>query len=187
MVKREAQLVRTFVEVADTLVADFDVVELLTSLAHHCVELFDASEAGLLLADRDGGLQVVASSSTAMSDLELFELQHDEGPCIDCFRTGRVVVADDLEADRARWPGSSPRRSGAGFRAGLGAADAAPRLHHRVAEPPAHASRVRSRTPTSRRRRRSPTSRRSGSSSSGPPRTRACSPSSSRTRSTAGS
>ena len=89
MAAREAQLVRTFVEVADTLVADFDVVELLTSLANRCVELFDASEAGLLLADRTGGLRVIASSSTAMADLEVFELQHYEGPCIDCFRTGR--------------------------------------------------------------------------------------------------
>src|SRR3954452_1766243 len=117
MEQREAQLVRTFVEVADTLVADFDVVELLTSLANRCVELFDASEAGLLLADRTGGLRVIASSSAAMADLEVFELQHDEGPCIDCFRTGRVVVARDLEDDRARWPRFAAEALQAGFRA----------------------------------------------------------------------
>lgn len=117
METREEHLVRTFVEVADTLVADFDVVELLTSLANRCVELFDASEAGLLLADRAGGLQVVASSSTAMADLEVFELQHDEGPCVDCFRTGRLVVAEDLEQARDRWPGFATEALRAGFRA----------------------------------------------------------------------
>jgi transcriptional regulator with GAF, ATPase, and Fis domain len=117
METREAQLVRTFVEVADTLVTDFDVVELLTSLAHHCVELFDTAEAGLLLADRNGGLQVVASSSTAMADLELFELQNDEGPCIDCFRTGRPVGAADLARDGVeRWPRFTSEALRAGFR-----------------------------------------------------------------------
>src|SRR4051812_23965132 len=115
METREAQLVRTFVEVADTLVADFDVVELLTSLANRCVELFDTTEAGLLLADRAGGLQVVASSSSTMNDLELFELQYDEGPCIDCFRGGRLVVAEDLERERERWPLFTSHALGAGF------------------------------------------------------------------------
>jgi transcriptional regulator with GAF, ATPase, and Fis domain len=104
------------VEVADTLVTDFDVVDFLTSLANHCVELFDTSEAGLLLADRTGGLRVVASSSSAMADLELFELQHDEGPCIDCFRTGRPVAAADLEQDRDRWPRFTSEALRAGFR-----------------------------------------------------------------------
>ena len=117
METREERLVQTFVQVADTLVADFDVVELLTSLATHCVELFDVSEAGLLLADRSGGLEVVASSSSAMANLELFELQHDEGPCIDCFRTGRPVSAADLDADRQRWPRFAGEALDAGFHA----------------------------------------------------------------------
>jgi transcriptional regulator with GAF, ATPase, and Fis domain len=117
METREVRLVQTFVEVADTLVADFDVVELLTSLANHCVELFDASEAGLLLTDRNGGLEVVASSSSAMASLELFELQHDEGPCIDCFHTGQLVSVADLEADRQRWPRFASEALDAGFHA----------------------------------------------------------------------
>lgn len=117
MPTREALLVRTFVEVTDTLVADFDVVELLTSLATHCVEIFDASQAGILLADRDGGLQVVASSSTTMAHLELFELQHDEGPCIDCFRSGRFVASADLNADLDRWPRFAPEALDAGLHA----------------------------------------------------------------------
>src|SRR6478609_2351331 len=117
METRDVRLARTFVEVADTLVADFDVVDLLTSLANHCVELFDASEAGLLLTDRNGGLAVVASSSSAMANLELFELQHDEGPCIDCFHTGQPVSAANLEADRRRWPRFAPEALDAGFHA----------------------------------------------------------------------
>lgn len=117
MPTRETLLVRTFVEVTDTLVADFDVVELLTSLATHCVEIFDASQAGILLADRSGGLQVVAYSSEKMAHLELFELQHDEGPCVDCFRSGRFVASSDLNDDRDRWPRFAPEALEAGLHA----------------------------------------------------------------------
>jgi GAF domain-containing protein len=117
MATREALLARTFVEVADTLVRDFDVVELLTSLATRCVELFDASEAGLMLAGRTGGLQVVASSSRAMNHLELFELQHDEGPCIDCYRNGQFVASADLIEDLSRWPRFVPEAMDAGLNA----------------------------------------------------------------------
>ena len=86
---REAILARTFVELADTLVADFDVVELLTMLADRCVEVLDVAAAGLMLVAPDGDLRVMASSSEAMRLLELFELQSQEGPCLDCYRTGR--------------------------------------------------------------------------------------------------
>jgi GAF domain-containing protein len=113
---REGLLVGTFVEVADTLVRDFDVVDFLTTLTTRCVELFDTSEAGLMLADQSGGLQLNASSSGTMRLLELFELQHDEGPCIDCFRDGAPVTCDDLEADAERWPAFGPRALRAGFR-----------------------------------------------------------------------
>jgi len=105
---REALLARTFVEAADTLVSDFDVVDFLTSLAARCTDLFDASEAGIMLTDHNGGLQVVASSSHAMQHLELFELQHSEGPCVDCYRSAQVVASHDLDADRHRWPRFAP-------------------------------------------------------------------------------
>ena len=104
MPSREALLTRTFVEAADTLVSDFDVVDFLTTLAARCTDLFDASDAGIMLTDAAGGLQVVASSSHAMRRLELFELQHLEGPCIECFRSGIVVASEDLGADLDRWP-----------------------------------------------------------------------------------
>jgi GAF domain-containing protein len=105
---REALLTRTFVEAADTLVSEFDVVDFLTALAARCTDLFDASEAGIMLTDHNGGLQVVASSSHAMKRLELFELQHSEGPCVDCYRSAQPVASEDLEVDRQRWPRFAP-------------------------------------------------------------------------------
>jgi hypothetical protein len=101
---REATLARTLVELADTLVADFDVVELLTILADRCVEVLEVDAAGLMLVAPDGDLRVMASSSEAMRVLELFELQSEEGPCLDCYRTGQPVVNQDLAKVNGRWP-----------------------------------------------------------------------------------
>jgi GAF domain-containing protein len=113
---REAMLVRALVELADTLVADFDVVELLTLLADRCVEVLDVGAAGLMLTSVDGELRVMASSSDAMRVLELFELQAQEGPCLDCFSTGQPVVNNDVEAASARWPRFASEASAAGFK-----------------------------------------------------------------------
>ena len=77
-------MVRTLVDLADTLVDDFDVVELLHLLADRCVEILDVAAAGLMLAPPAGGLRVMASSVDAMRVLELFEIQTEEGPCMDC-------------------------------------------------------------------------------------------------------
>ena len=93
---REALLARTMVELADSLVDDFDVVELLTRLADRYVELLDVDAAGLMLVGPEGGLRVVASSSEAMRVLELLELQSAEGPCVDCHRAGEPVVNQHL-------------------------------------------------------------------------------------------
>jgi GAF domain-containing protein len=114
---REAQLARTLVELADTLVADFDVVELLTLLADRCVEVLDVGAAGLMLASPQGDLHVMASSSETMRLLELFEQQSQEGPCLDCFRSGTAVVNQDLSLDNGRWPKFTPQALTAGFQA----------------------------------------------------------------------
>jgi GAF domain-containing protein len=116
---REAMLARTLVELADTLVADFDVVELLTLLADRCAEVLDVEAAGLMLVAPDGDLRVMASSSETMRLLELFELQAQEGPCLDCYRTGAPVVNRDLADDPARWPRFSPEAIAAGFQSVL--------------------------------------------------------------------
>lgn len=113
---REALLARTLVELADTLVDDFDVVELLSLLADRCVEVLDVSAAGLMLVAPGGDLRVMASSSEAMRLLELFELQAEEGPCLDCHRSGRPVVNHDLATVDGLWPRFAPEALKAGFR-----------------------------------------------------------------------
>ncbi|HEU5429142.1 MAG TPA: hypothetical protein VFU74_19840 [Actinocrinis sp.] len=87
-VTREEQLVGAFVEAADTLVDDFDVIEFLHTLAGRCVQLLDVDAAGIMLADGRGHLHATAASSENARLLELFELQADAGPCMDAFRTG---------------------------------------------------------------------------------------------------
>ena len=94
-------LSETFVELTDTMVAGFDVIDFLHVLTDRSVRLLDVSAAGLLLADPRGELRVVAASSQAARLLELFQLQNDQGPCLDCFRTGRPVAAADLAVHRA--------------------------------------------------------------------------------------
>src|SRR6266513_461617 len=105
---REAVLARTMVELADTLVDDFDVVELLSLLADRCVEVLDLAAAGLMLVSPEGELRVVASSSEAMRVVELFELQSLEGPCLDCYRTGEPVLNQKLVEAHGRWTNFTP-------------------------------------------------------------------------------
>lgn len=115
---REQLLSETFVALADTLVDDFDVVEFLSLLSERCVELFDAEAAGVMLAGASGGpLQLMASSSERMRLIELFELQGDEGPCPECYRTGTAVGEADLGTTGGRWPAFSGEALRAGFRA----------------------------------------------------------------------
>jgi GAF domain-containing protein len=101
---RSAELTEALVEFADTLVADFDIVEFLQRLTDRCVELLPVDAAGLVLADRDGTLQPVAATSDDARLLEAFQLHLDEGPCLECHRTGRPVAATDLRTAVRRWP-----------------------------------------------------------------------------------
>jgi len=116
---READVVKALVEMADTLVDDYDVVDLLTGLADRCVSLLDVSAAGVMLASPEGSLGLVASSSEAMRLLELFELQTQEGPCLDAFRTGQSVEHENLQAGSGRWPSFSAAALQAGFASAL--------------------------------------------------------------------
>lgn len=112
---REAALAETIVALADTLVDDYDVLDLLDRLATACVDLLGLTAVGLLLDDQKGHLAVVASSSEEMRLLEIFQLQSNEGPCLDCVRSGSAVVSGDLAADRGRWPRFVPAALAAGF------------------------------------------------------------------------
>jgi GAF domain-containing protein len=113
---REQRIVQTFVELADTMLADFDVVEFLHRLSVRCVELLDCAEAGLLLADAAGALRVMASSSERSDALDLLQYQNEEGPCFECYHRGRPVYSADLEADSGRWPTFTPMAVQKGFR-----------------------------------------------------------------------
>ena len=110
----EIQLADVFVEMADTLVDEFDVIDFLHVLTERCVQLLEISVAGLLLTDQRDALQVVAASSEQSRLLELFQLQTDQGPCVDCFRTGRPVSVADLPA-AGRWPRFTAAAAEVGF------------------------------------------------------------------------
>jgi len=112
----DVQLADVFVEMADTLVDDFDVIDFLHVLTERCVQLLDVSAAGLLLTDQHNALQVVAASSERTRLLELFQLQTDEGPCVDCFHTGQPVSVADLSSG-GRWPRFTAVAAEAGFAA----------------------------------------------------------------------
>ncbi len=109
-------LSETFVELTDTMVADFDVIDFLQVLTDRSAQLLDVSAAGLLLADHRGELRVVAASSEGARVLEVLQVELGEGPCLDCFRTGRAVTATDLGTDR-RWPRFADAAAQAGFAA----------------------------------------------------------------------
>jgi GAF domain-containing protein len=112
---RQEDLLAAFIEFADTFVDDYDVVEFLHRLATRCVELVDASEAGIMLADTDGTLRYVASSSERMRLVELYELQQDQGPCLDAYRGGTPVLCGTMLDANMRWPRFAPQFRDAGF------------------------------------------------------------------------
>ncbi len=101
---REQRLAEVFIELADTLVDDYDVIDLLHTLCERSVELLQADAAGLILADQRSVLHVMASTTEEANLVELFVLQADEGPCLDCYSTGEQVVNIDLTEVEERWP-----------------------------------------------------------------------------------
>jgi GAF domain-containing protein len=111
---RQALTATTFVEIVDTLVDDFDVIDVLTLLTSRSVELLEASAAGILLADPDGQLRVIGASTEQIGLLELFQIQNEEGPCLDCYKTGAVVAHSNLSAT-SKWPRFGAESLRAGF------------------------------------------------------------------------
>jgi transcriptional regulator with GAF, ATPase, and Fis domain len=101
---RESRIARTFVELADTLVDEFDLTDFLHMLVDHCVDLLNVSAAGVVLSDQRGGVRMAAASSENAELLELFAVDTQGGPCVECLRTGQPVSSTDLSADAGRWP-----------------------------------------------------------------------------------
>ncbi|HEV7823522.1 MAG TPA: GAF and ANTAR domain-containing protein [Mycobacteriales bacterium] len=100
----ERQLAEAFVELADTLVDDFDVVDFLHQVTVRCAQVLGVSAAGVLLTDQRGALRVVAASTEQTRLLELLQLQTDQGPCPESFHTGRPISVADVSAEAGRWP-----------------------------------------------------------------------------------
>jgi transcriptional regulator with GAF, ATPase, and Fis domain len=126
---RERAVTEAFVALATSLADGADVVDLLSALAEDTTRLLDVASTGMLLADQRGVLHVVAASSEATRSLEVFQLQREQGPCLDCFHTGTPVAVADLSAEADRWP----HFVGAAVAAGFASVHAVPmRLRDRV-------------------------------------------------------
>lgn len=112
-----SRLSDVFVEAADTLVADFDLVDFLHSLAHNTQTITGSRAVGVMLTDQDGQLRYMASSTENARLLDLYQIQNDEGPCLECAHSGAEVSHDDLRAAADRWPVFAPRALTLGFTA----------------------------------------------------------------------
>jgi hypothetical protein len=119
---RETRVLDAVVSLVDNLLDDFDVVELLTELTERCADLLDIAAAGFQLVDPLGQLRVMAATSTQTRELELFQLQAEQGPCVECYATGRPVSVPDLRAATSRWPRFVP----AALEAGVASVHAVP-------------------------------------------------------------
>jgi transcriptional regulator with GAF, ATPase, and Fis domain len=115
MSERELAVTEAFVSIANSLVEGYDLLDLYLGLTGDCVRLLDIEEAGLLLADSQGILHVMAASSERALALELFQLQRDQGPCLECFREGAAVLVPDLAVEEKRWPQFVDNARSAGF------------------------------------------------------------------------
>src|SRR4051812_7790671 len=112
---RETRVLEAVVSLVDPLLDDFDVVDLLTELTERCAQLLDVAAAGFLLADPLDQLRLLAATTEQAREMELFQLQADEGPCVDCYTSGQPVSVADLNAESARWPRFVPAALDAGF------------------------------------------------------------------------
>ncbi len=114
-IPRETRVLDAVVSLVDSLLDGFDVVDLLTELTEQCAQLLDVAAAGLLLADPRRQLHLMAATSDKLHDLELFQLQADQGPCLDCYATGQPVSVADVQTEARRWPRFVAAATEAGF------------------------------------------------------------------------
>ena len=114
---RETRVLSAVVSLVDKLLDDFDVVDLLTELTERCADLLDVASAGFLLADPLQRLHLLAATSEQTREVELFQLQAEQGPCVECYRTGEPVLVPDVRTQIERWPQFVPTALEAGFEA----------------------------------------------------------------------
>ncbi len=113
---REQRISAAFIAVADTLIADYDILDLMHTLVEECVRILDVEAAGLMLVDERGELQLLASTSEQADFVEILQLTAGAGPCVDCFTTGAVVAVDDIAASGEQWPEFRAAAAQRGFR-----------------------------------------------------------------------
>ena len=113
--QREQDIIESFIRFADRLIDDVDVLDLTTELAADCARLLDVEAVGLLLADPAGVLHLLAATSEEARKLEAFQLQREEGPCLDCYHTGEPVSVVDLRTETKRWPRFTSVAAAQGF------------------------------------------------------------------------
>lgn len=112
---RETRVLDAVVSLVDSLLDDFDVVDLLTELTERCADLLNVAAAGFVLADPLGQLRLLAATSTQTRELELLQVYVDEGPSVECYASGQPVSVADLRTESARWPQFVPAALGAGI------------------------------------------------------------------------
>jgi hypothetical protein len=112
---REARVLDAVVSLVDSLLDDFDVVDLLTELTERCADLLDVQAAAFLLVDPLGQLRLLAATSTQTRALEILQLHVDEGPCVECYATGQPISVPDLHTESQQWPQFVPAALGAGI------------------------------------------------------------------------
>ncbi|WP_227999680.1 GAF and ANTAR domain-containing protein [Mycolicibacterium sp. P1-5] len=112
---RETRVMEAVAALVDSILVEFDVVDLLTELTERSAELLDVAAAAFLLADPLHKLRLVAATSDQARELELFQVQADEGPCVDCYASGQPVSIADLRTESERWPSFVPAAVDGGF------------------------------------------------------------------------
>ena len=108
-------LAEAFAELVEATVGEYDVHELMQVLVDRCVGVLDVAASGLLVANGGSGLKVMAASDHRAELLELFQIQNDEGPCLDCYRSGEAIVAEAPKGGLDRWPRFARACVNAGF------------------------------------------------------------------------
>lgn len=112
---RESRIARAFVDLADTLVDEFDLAEFLHMLVDQCVDLLDVAAAAVVLSDQRGGVRMAAASSEKAELLEVFATDTHDGPCIECVTSGQQVTSANLAAEPGRWPRFAAAAEACGF------------------------------------------------------------------------
>lgn len=113
---RASRVSAAFVRIADTLVDEYDSLDLLHTLVEETVALLDATAAGLMLAGPDGVLQVLASTSEESHLVEVLQQETGVGPCVECYTTGLPVTVRDIAGTEDRWPAFRDLAETQGFR-----------------------------------------------------------------------